>query len=53
MAPFPAPETGILLTHFIVAEDIARMRDFYANWSVWGIPAELAACVVDVVPVRK
>jgi len=24
MAPFPAPETGILLTHFIVSEDIAR-----------------------------
>ena len=31
MAPFPAPETGILLTHFIVSEDIARSRDFYAN----------------------
>ena len=31
MAPFPAPETGILLTHFIVAEDIARSRDFYAK----------------------
>ena len=24
MAPFPAHETGILLTHFIVSEDIAR-----------------------------
>jgi len=31
MAPFPAPETGILLTHFIVSEEIARSRDFYAN----------------------
>ena len=31
MAPFPAPETGILLTHFVVSEDIARSRDFYAN----------------------
>ena len=31
MAPFPAPETGILLTHFIVSEDIARSRDFDAN----------------------
>ena len=31
MAPFPAPETGIVLTHFIVSEDIARSRDFYAN----------------------
>jgi catechol 2,3-dioxygenase-like lactoylglutathione lyase family enzyme len=31
MAPFPAPETGIVLTHFIVTEDIARSREFYAN----------------------
>jgi catechol 2,3-dioxygenase-like lactoylglutathione lyase family enzyme len=31
MAPFPAPETGIVLTHFIVSGDIARSRDFYAN----------------------
>ena len=31
MAPFPAPETGILLPHFVVSEDIARSRDFYAN----------------------
>lgn len=31
MPPFPAPETGIVLTHFIVTEDIARSRDFYAN----------------------
>jgi len=23
------------------------------HWSVWGIPDELAACVVDVVPVHK
>jgi len=31
MPTFPAPETGILLTHFIVSEDIARSRDFYAG----------------------
>ena len=31
MAPFPAPETGIVLTHFIVTQDIARSREFYAN----------------------
>jgi hypothetical protein len=31
MARFPGPETGIPLPHFIVAEDIARSRDFYAN----------------------
>lgn len=27
----PAPGEGLLLTHFIVAEDVARSRDFYAN----------------------
>jgi len=31
MATFPAPETGILLTHFIVSEDVARSRAFYAD----------------------
>ncbi len=31
MPKFPAPETGILLTHFIVSEDLPRSRDFYAN----------------------
>jgi catechol 2,3-dioxygenase-like lactoylglutathione lyase family enzyme len=31
MPTFPAPETGILLTHFIVTEDIARSRGFYAD----------------------
>jgi catechol 2,3-dioxygenase-like lactoylglutathione lyase family enzyme len=28
---FPAPSEGFVLTHFIVAEDIARSRDFYAG----------------------
>jgi catechol 2,3-dioxygenase-like lactoylglutathione lyase family enzyme len=31
MPNFPAPETGILLTHFVVSEDIARSRAFYAD----------------------
>jgi catechol 2,3-dioxygenase-like lactoylglutathione lyase family enzyme len=31
MASFPAPQTGILLTHFIVSKDVARSRDFYAD----------------------
>ena len=31
MPTFPTPETGILLTHFIVTEDIAGSRDFYAD----------------------
>src|SRR5215216_847959 len=28
---FPAPSEGFVLTHFIVAEDVARSRDFYAG----------------------
>jgi catechol 2,3-dioxygenase-like lactoylglutathione lyase family enzyme len=28
---FPMPSEGIVLTHFIVASDVARSRDFYAN----------------------
>ena len=31
MASFPLPETGILLTHFLVSGDIARSRHFYAD----------------------
>ncbi len=28
---FPAPSEGFVLTHFIVAADVARSRDFYAS----------------------
>ena len=28
---FPAPEEGILLTQFVVASDVARSREFYAD----------------------
>jgi catechol 2,3-dioxygenase-like lactoylglutathione lyase family enzyme len=28
---FPAPREGFVLTHFIVAADVARSRDFYAG----------------------
>jgi catechol 2,3-dioxygenase-like lactoylglutathione lyase family enzyme len=28
---FPAPSEGFVLTHFIVAEDVARSRDFYTG----------------------
>ncbi|WP_151484098.1 VOC family protein [Streptomyces albicerus] len=28
---FPAPETGILLTHFLTVSDVARLRVFYAD----------------------
>lgn len=33
MAPedFPAPSEGFVLTHFIVAADVARTRDFYTG----------------------
>ena len=31
MAEFPAPREGIILTHFIVAEDVERSRAFYAD----------------------
>jgi hypothetical protein len=28
---FPAPREGFVLTHFIVAADVARSRDFYVG----------------------
>jgi catechol 2,3-dioxygenase-like lactoylglutathione lyase family enzyme len=31
MAERPTPSEGILLTHFIVAEDVARSRTFYSD----------------------
>jgi catechol 2,3-dioxygenase-like lactoylglutathione lyase family enzyme len=31
MAQLPAPSEGIILTHFIVAEDLERSRAFYAD----------------------
>ena len=31
MAEFPAPKEGILLTHFIVVEDVERSRRFYTE----------------------
>jgi catechol 2,3-dioxygenase-like lactoylglutathione lyase family enzyme len=31
MAEFPAPAEGIVLTHFIVAEDVERSRRFYTE----------------------
>ncbi len=31
MAKFPAPTEGILLTHFIVSDDVERSRRFYAD----------------------
>lgn len=31
MAEFPAPKEGILLTHFIVSDDVERSRSFYTE----------------------
>jgi catechol 2,3-dioxygenase-like lactoylglutathione lyase family enzyme len=31
MAEFPAPDQGILLTHFIVSDDVERSRRFYTE----------------------
>jgi catechol 2,3-dioxygenase-like lactoylglutathione lyase family enzyme len=31
MTDFPAPEEGILLTHFIVSDDVERSRRFYTE----------------------
>jgi catechol 2,3-dioxygenase-like lactoylglutathione lyase family enzyme len=31
MPEFPAPEHGIVLTHFIVSEDVERSRAFYVD----------------------
>jgi catechol 2,3-dioxygenase-like lactoylglutathione lyase family enzyme len=31
MAQFPAPEDGIVLTHFIVSNDVERSRRFYTE----------------------
>ena len=31
MADLPMPTEGILLTHFIVSDDVARSRDFYVG----------------------
>src|ERR1700680_1301871 len=31
MAEFPAPKEGILLTHFIVSNDVERSRRFYTD----------------------
>ena len=28
---FPAPEEGLLLTHFVVVSDVARSREFYRH----------------------
>ena len=28
---WPAPETGIVLTHFLTVADVARSRDFYSD----------------------
>jgi catechol 2,3-dioxygenase-like lactoylglutathione lyase family enzyme len=31
MAEFPAPKEGLVLTHFIISDDVARSRRFYTD----------------------
>ena len=31
MAEFPAPDDGIVLTHFIVSDDVAKSAAFYSD----------------------
>jgi catechol 2,3-dioxygenase-like lactoylglutathione lyase family enzyme len=45
---FPAPQTGILLTHFIVSADVARARAFYANVLGGEVVLEENPCVVKL-----
>ena len=42
MAQFPAPGEGIVVTHFIVSDDVERSRRFYTE--VLGGETVLADC---------
>ena len=42
MAEFPAPEEGIVLTHFIVSSDVERSRRFYTTCSAGDRPGRRA-----------
>jgi catechol 2,3-dioxygenase-like lactoylglutathione lyase family enzyme len=45
---FPAPETGILLTHFLTVSDVARSRVFYADVLGGRVVQEENPCVVQL-----
>jgi catechol 2,3-dioxygenase-like lactoylglutathione lyase family enzyme len=45
---FPAPETGLLLTHFLTVADVARSRAFYADVLGGEVVLEENPCVVKL-----
>lgn len=45
---WPAPETGILLTHFLTVADVARSRAFYADVLGGEVVLEENPCVVKL-----
>ncbi len=47
-ADFPAPEEGFVLTHFIVAADVERSRDFYVGVLGGRVSAFLNIRVADI-----
>jgi catechol 2,3-dioxygenase-like lactoylglutathione lyase family enzyme len=45
---FPAPDTGLLVTHFLTVSDVARSRAFYADIFGGQVVLEQNPCVVKV-----
>jgi catechol 2,3-dioxygenase-like lactoylglutathione lyase family enzyme len=45
---FPAPQTGLLVTHFLTVSDVARSRAFYADIFSGQVVLEENPCVVKV-----
>ncbi len=39
MAELPPPPEGMVLTHFIVSDDVERSRRFYTKYSAAGWPS--------------
>jgi hypothetical protein len=53
MAEFPAPDEGILLTHFIVSDDVERSRRFYTEVLERLMPRRARALVRGMVVPRS
>ena len=45
---FPAPQTGMLVTHFSTLSDVARSRAFYADIFGGQVVVQENPCVVEV-----
>ena len=45
---FPAPDEGILMTHFLIVRDVARSRAFYADVLGGQVVLEENPCVVKL-----